>query len=71
MRPRTLDHVALWVADRGALAEAAVGRLGLRVIEETDRFTLLGAEARRTAQERFGIERFVADWMRVLRDVAG
>jgi catechol 2,3-dioxygenase-like lactoylglutathione lyase family enzyme len=29
------------------MVEAAVSRLGLRVIEETDRFTLLGADARR------------------------
>jgi catechol 2,3-dioxygenase-like lactoylglutathione lyase family enzyme len=46
VKPRTLDHVALWVADRPRMAEAA-GRVGLRVIEETDRFTLLGADARR------------------------
>jgi catechol 2,3-dioxygenase-like lactoylglutathione lyase family enzyme len=46
MNPLTLDHVALWVADRGRMAEAA-GRIGLRVIERTDRFTLLGADARR------------------------
>ena len=47
MKPQTLDHVALWVANRGRMVEAAVSRLGLRVIEETDRFTLLGADARR------------------------
>jgi hypothetical protein len=29
-----------------------------------------GAEARKTALERFGIERFVADWMQALRQVA-
>ncbi|HUQ23115.1 MAG TPA: VOC family protein [Gaiellaceae bacterium] len=46
MKPRTLDHVALWVEDRGAMAEAAA-RIGLRSIERTDRFTLLGADARR------------------------
>jgi catechol 2,3-dioxygenase-like lactoylglutathione lyase family enzyme len=47
VKPRTLDHVALWVADRGRMVEAAVALLGLRAIEETDRFTLLGADARR------------------------
>ena len=47
MNPRTLDHVALWVADRRRMVETAVERLGVRVIEETDRFTLLGADARR------------------------
>jgi catechol 2,3-dioxygenase-like lactoylglutathione lyase family enzyme len=46
VKPRTLDHIALWVADRPRLAEAAQ-RIGLRVIEETDRFTLLGVDARR------------------------
>jgi glycosyltransferase involved in cell wall biosynthesis len=31
----------------------------------------LGAGARRRAQERFGIGRFVDDWMRVFADVTG
>jgi catechol 2,3-dioxygenase-like lactoylglutathione lyase family enzyme len=47
VRPRTLDHIALWVAGRDAMVQAAVERLGVRVIEQTDRFTLLGADARR------------------------
>jgi catechol 2,3-dioxygenase-like lactoylglutathione lyase family enzyme len=47
VKPETLDHVALWVADRGRMVDAAVDRLGVRVIERTDRFTLLGADARR------------------------
>jgi hypothetical protein len=47
VKPLTLDHVALWVADRERMAATAVARLGLRVIEQTDRFTLLGADARR------------------------
>ncbi len=47
MKPRTLDHVALWVADRERMAATAVAQLGLRVIEQTDRFTLLGIDARR------------------------
>ena len=46
MNPRTLDHVALWVADRARMVDAATG-IGLRVIEQTDRFTLLGTDARR------------------------
>jgi catechol 2,3-dioxygenase-like lactoylglutathione lyase family enzyme len=45
--PKTLDHVALWVADRDAMADYAVANLGMHVIERTDRFTLLGADARR------------------------
>ncbi|MBA2462630.1 MAG: VOC family protein [Actinobacteria bacterium] len=47
MRPRTLDHIALWVADRDRIAELATGALGMHVIERTERFTLLGADARR------------------------
>ena len=47
MNPRTLDHVALWVADRERMAARAIELLGLRAIERTDRFTLLGADARR------------------------
>ena len=47
MRPKTLDHVALWVADREAVVARALDALGVRVIEQTDRFTLLGADARR------------------------
>ena len=47
MRPQTLDHVALWVEDRDAIAEVLSARLGMHVIERTDRFTLLGADARR------------------------
>jgi len=30
VKPRTLDHIALWVAERGRMAEVA-GRIGLRV----------------------------------------
>jgi catechol 2,3-dioxygenase-like lactoylglutathione lyase family enzyme len=45
--PKTLDHVALWVADRDAIADYVVAKLGMHVIERTDRFTLLGADARR------------------------
>jgi len=44
---RTLDHVALWVADRDAIVERATEQLGMHVIERTDRFTLIGADARR------------------------
>jgi len=47
MRPETLDHVALWVADRDSIADVLTSRTDMRVIERTDRFTLLGADARR------------------------
>jgi catechol 2,3-dioxygenase-like lactoylglutathione lyase family enzyme len=45
--PRTLDHVALWVAGRDRITDLAVERLGMHVIERTDRFTLIGSDARR------------------------
>jgi catechol 2,3-dioxygenase-like lactoylglutathione lyase family enzyme len=47
MVPERLDHVALWVSDRDATAERAVDALDVHVIERTDRFTLVGADARR------------------------
>ena len=56
VRPRTLDHVALWVADREAVAARALDALGVRVIEQTERFTLLGADARRGKLTLFDAE---------------
>jgi catechol 2,3-dioxygenase-like lactoylglutathione lyase family enzyme len=41
-----LDHVALWVADREPLAAFLCEHLGMHVIERTDRFTLVGPDAR-------------------------
>ena len=56
MKPLTLDHIALWVADRERMSGIAVARLGQRVIEQTDRFTLLGADARRGKLTLFDAE---------------
>ena len=42
----TLDHVALWVADRDAIADFVCDHMGLHVIDRTDTFTLVGADAR-------------------------
>ncbi|MGH3035127.1 MAG: VOC family protein [Gaiellaceae bacterium] len=47
MHIETLDHVALWVADRDTLAGFLTRHVGMHVIERTERFTLLGADARR------------------------
>ena len=47
MNPKTLDHVAYWLADRDAVADFAVAHLGMHVIDRTDAFTLVGADARR------------------------
>ena len=46
MRPKTLDHVALWVADRDTIAAFLVERLELHVIDRSERFTLVGSHAR-------------------------
>lgn len=43
-QPR-LDHVAIHVADRAAFVGALVDQLDVRVLEQTDRFTLVGAHA--------------------------
>jgi catechol 2,3-dioxygenase-like lactoylglutathione lyase family enzyme len=47
MHPTKLDHVAYWVADRDAIAEFVTAHLGMHVIDRTERFTLLGSNARR------------------------
>jgi catechol 2,3-dioxygenase-like lactoylglutathione lyase family enzyme len=47
MRPLTLDHVAYWLADRDSLGAFATEHLGMHVIDRTDAFTLVGADARR------------------------
>ena len=56
MRPKLLDHVALWVAGRDAIADVLTSRTEMRVIERTDRFTLLGADARRGKVTLFDAE---------------
>jgi len=47
VRPQTLDHVALWVAERDPIADFVTAHLGMHVIERTDKFTLVGSDARR------------------------
>lgn len=44
--PTSLDHVALWVDERDALASFCCDHLGMHVIEETDTFTLVGIDAK-------------------------
>jgi catechol 2,3-dioxygenase-like lactoylglutathione lyase family enzyme len=56
VNPRTLDHVALWVTDRDAIAAIATERLGMHVIDRTDRFTLIGSDARRGKLTLFAAE---------------
>jgi catechol 2,3-dioxygenase-like lactoylglutathione lyase family enzyme len=56
MQPLTLDHIALWVAGRDAIADVLTSRTDMRVIERTERFTLLGADARRGKVTLFDAE---------------
>jgi catechol 2,3-dioxygenase-like lactoylglutathione lyase family enzyme len=56
MRPKILDHVALWVADRDRIVEFLTARLSMHVIERTDKFTLVGTDARRGKLTLFDAE---------------
>jgi catechol 2,3-dioxygenase-like lactoylglutathione lyase family enzyme len=56
MQANALDHVALWVADRDKLADFVCAHLGMHVIERTDDFTLVGADARRGKLTLFAAE---------------
>jgi catechol 2,3-dioxygenase-like lactoylglutathione lyase family enzyme len=47
MQPKTLDHVAFWVADRDSIADFLTRHLGVRAIDYQETFTLLGVDARR------------------------
>jgi catechol 2,3-dioxygenase-like lactoylglutathione lyase family enzyme len=47
VNPTKLDHVAYWVADRDPIADFVTAHLGMHVIDRTERFTLLGSNARR------------------------
>jgi catechol 2,3-dioxygenase-like lactoylglutathione lyase family enzyme len=44
--PKTLDHVAFWVAERDPIADFATDHLGMHVVDRTDAFTLIGSDAR-------------------------
>jgi catechol 2,3-dioxygenase-like lactoylglutathione lyase family enzyme len=54
--PSRLDHVALWVAERDELAAFLCEHVGMHVIERTDDFTLVGADARRGKLTLFAAE---------------
>jgi len=56
VRPDTLDHVALWVAERDRIASFVTERLGMHVVDRTDAFTLVGSDARRGKLTLFGAE---------------
>jgi catechol 2,3-dioxygenase-like lactoylglutathione lyase family enzyme len=56
MTPETLDHVALWVAERDPIAAFLTERVGMHVVERTDAFTLVGSDARRGKLTLFGAD---------------
>jgi catechol 2,3-dioxygenase-like lactoylglutathione lyase family enzyme len=47
VRPKLLDHVAYWLESRDPIADFLTDHLGMHVIERTDAFTLVGADARK------------------------
>ena len=47
MKPKTLDHVAFWVAEREPIVEFLTKHAGMHVIDEQEAFTLVGSDARR------------------------
>src|SRR5947207_10293609 len=56
MKIKTLDHVALWVADRDRLSDLLTRHVGMHVIDRTDAFTLVGSDARRGKLTLFAAE---------------
>jgi len=78
VRPDTLDHVALWVAERDRIAGFVTERLGMHVVDRTDAFTLVGSDARRGKLTLFGAEgpreqgalKHVALWSRSPKETA-
>src|SRR5215467_13427224 len=56
MKIKTLDHVALWVADRDRLSDFLTRHVGMHVIDRTDAFTLVGSDARRGKLTLFAAE---------------
>jgi catechol 2,3-dioxygenase-like lactoylglutathione lyase family enzyme len=47
MKIESLDHVALWVSGRDELADFLTAYVGMHLIDRTDAFTIVGADARR------------------------
>ena len=56
MTPETFDHVALWVAERDAIADFLTERVGMHIVDRTDAFTLVGSDARRGKLTLFAAE---------------
>ena len=56
MQPKTLDHVAFWVAQREPVARFLERHLGMHRIAQEDNFTLMGSNARRGKLTLFDAE---------------
>jgi catechol 2,3-dioxygenase-like lactoylglutathione lyase family enzyme len=56
MNPTKLDHVAYWLAERQPVAGFLTAHVGMHVIDQTDKFTLLGSNARRGKLTLFAAE---------------
>jgi hypothetical protein len=56
VKPKTLDHVAFWLADREPIANELTSRFGMHVVDQQDNFTLVGADARRGKLTLFSAE---------------
>jgi catechol 2,3-dioxygenase-like lactoylglutathione lyase family enzyme len=56
MQPKTLDHVAFWLADRHPVAALLEEHFGMHVISQESNFTLMGADARRGKLTLFDAE---------------
>jgi catechol 2,3-dioxygenase-like lactoylglutathione lyase family enzyme len=56
VEPRTLDHVAFWLADRKPVAAFLETHLGMHTIADEENFTLLGSDARRGKLTLFDAE---------------
>jgi catechol 2,3-dioxygenase-like lactoylglutathione lyase family enzyme len=47
VEPKTLDHIAFWLADREPIVDFVTSHLGMHVIDRQDAFTLVGSDALR------------------------
>ena len=56
MDPKTLDHVAYWVAGRDGIVSFCERCLGMHVIDRQETFTLIGSNARRGKLTLFDAE---------------
>jgi catechol 2,3-dioxygenase-like lactoylglutathione lyase family enzyme len=56
MKIKTLDHVALWVADRDRLSDFLTRHVGMHIVDRTEAFTLVGSDARRGKITLFAAE---------------